>query len=280
MIQDSVLKRCRETAAFIRDRIGDFRPEIAIVLGSGLGRFTQRIKVTATLSYGEIPHFKPTSVVGHSGNLVFGTIVGRSVVCQQGRYHYYEGHPIGDIVFPVRVMRVLGAHSLVITNAAGGINERFGVGDIMLIRDHINLQGVNALIGPNHEELGPRFPDMSHAYDPEYAERLLLVAGEKGIDVRQGIYLSVSGPSYETPAEIRMFRLLGADAVGMSTVNEVIAANHCGLRVLGLSCISNAAAGMTSEKLSHSHVEAEIGKVSDRFEALVAGWIRELANGG
>ena len=269
-------RHARETVSYLQSVAPGFRPDIAVVLGSGLGGFARHIEVIAKVPYEKIPHFKQTGVVGHSGNLIFGKVGGKSVICQQGRYHFYEGHSIQEVVFPVRIMRQLGARSLIVTNAAGGIQTGFRAGDIMLIRDHINFQGVNPLNGPNEDALGARFPDMTYAYNPQYADLLIEVAGRLSIPIRQGVYLAVSGPSYETPAEIKMFRTLGADAVGMSTVPEAIAANHCGLKVLGLSCISNAAAGMTGEKLDHAEVEQVIGAMSERFENLVLNWIEEL----
>ncbi|CAM2069896.1 purine-nucleoside phosphorylase [Sulfidibacter corallicola] len=267
-------RKAEETKAFLMERVPNFNPRIGIVLGSGLGQFARRIEVNATIPYGDIPHFRPTSVAGHPGNLIFGTLAGHQIVCQQGRYHYYEGHSISETIFPIRVMKALGVETLIVSNAAGGINLDFRKGDIMLIRDQINFQGTNPLIGPNAAEFGPRFPDMTHAFDPEYAEAMLAVAKEMGITLKQGVYISVTGPSYETPAEIRMFRAWGADAVGMSTANEVIAANHCGMRVLGLSCISNEAAGITDEKLSHDDVGDVVSRMSERFESLVEAWVK------
>lgn len=267
---------CQEAVDRIRQQIGVQPVEIAIVLGSGLGEFAGRIEHPQVIAYRDIPHFRPCGVEGHSGNLIFGTVGGRQVVCQQGRYHYYEGHQAADIVLPIRVMSKLGAKYLLVTNAAGGINEGFDPGDIMLIRDHINFMGMNPLRGPNESSFGPRFPDMSHAYDPELGELMLHVARDASVFLREGTYLAVSGPSYETPAEIRMFRTLGADAVGMSTVPEVIAANHLGMKVTGLSCISNAAAGMEDQTLSHDDVSDVVGRSSAPFESLVSRWIERL----
>lgn len=272
----SVWDKALETKAFINQQVPDFKPSLAIVLGSGLGQFAKRIDVIKTIPYAEIPHFKPTSVEGHAGNLIFGTLAGRQVICQQGRYHFYEGHAIQDTIFPIRVMRALGVDTLIVTNAAGGINLDYRKGDIMLIRDQINFQGTNPLIGPNPPEFGPRFPDMSHAFDPAYCEKMLATAASLEIELKQGVYISVTGPSYETPAEIRMFRAWGADAVGMSTANEVIAANHCGMRVVGLSCISNEAAGITDEKLSHDDVGDVVNRMSQKLENLVEAWVKAL----
>ncbi|CAM2005399.1 purine-nucleoside phosphorylase [Acanthopleuribacter pedis] len=274
--QSSVWAKALETKAFINEQLPDFKPSIAIVLGSGLGRFARRIDVVKTIPYSEIPHFKATSVEGHAGNLIFGNLAGRQVICQQGRYHFYEGHAIQDTIFPIRVMRTLGVETLVVTNAAGGIHLDYRKGDIMLIEDQINFQGTNPLMGANPPEFGPRFPDMTHAFDPEYRARMLTVADQLAIELKRGVYISVTGPSYETPAEIRMFRGWGADAVGMSTANEVIAANHCGIRVVGLSCISNEAAGITDEKLSHDDVGDVVEQMSERLENLVEAWVKGL----
>lgn len=248
--------------------------DLGIVLGSGLGQFGEKLVDPVEIPYDRIPGFKPCGVEGHAGQLLIGTIEGKTVICQQGRYHFYEGHAMEDVVFPMRVMAKLGVEKVLITNAAGGINTSFQAGDIMLIEDHINYMGTNPLIGPNKKEFGPRFPDMSYAYCPEQRANLLRCAEELNIPVRKGVYLAVSGPSYETPAEIRMFRSLGADVVGMSTVPETIVANHSGMKVLGLSCISNPAAGISSEKLSHDEVKEVIGKMSEKFEELVRKWIK------
>ena len=269
--------RCQETVAYIKQSVTPWEPpEMAIVLGSGLGNFGARIDNPKVIPYEDIPNFHVSTVKGHAGNLIFGTIAGKRVVCQQGRYHYYEGHPISETIFPVRVMRALGAETLLVSNAAGGINQDFRVGDIMVIRDHINFQGTNPLIGPNDARFGKRFPDMTYPYDATYVESIHVRAKELGLSLRDGVYISVTGPSYETPAEIRCFRSLGADAVGMSTVNEVIAGNHCDMRVLGLSCIANAASGMEDVRLTHEDVAAVIDKMSHQFEELVLKWIETL----
>ena len=268
---------CLETVAYLKSVSTPWEaPALGIVLGSGLGHFGKRIENPVTVPYTDIPHFHAATVKGHAGNLIFGTVGGHQVVCQQGRYHYYEGHPISDTVFPIRVMHGLGVKTLLVANAAGGIRESFKVGDIMVIRDHINFQGTNPLIGPNDDHFGPRFPDMSYPYDRNYAEAIHRCAKEMNLELQDGVYISVTGPSYETPAEIRCFRIWGADAVGMSTVNEVIAANHCGMRVLGLSCIANAASGMASQRLAHEDVAAVIDRMSHQFESLVLRWIETL----
>lgn len=272
-----VWERCQETVSYIKERVTPWqKPECAIVLGSGLGKFGARIENPTVIPYEQIPHFHASTVKGHAGNLIFGRVAGKQVVCQQGRYHFYEGHDIAETVFPVRVMRMLGAETLLVSNAAGGINADFRVGDIMIIRDHINFQGTNPLMGENDARIGKRFPDMTYAYDPQHITSLKECAKAQDLSLREGVYISVTGPSYETPAEIHCFRTMGADAVGMSTVNEVIAGNHCGFRVLGLSCIANAAAGMENVRLSHEDVAAVIDTMSHQFENLVIQWIGTL----
>jgi len=274
---NSTWQRCLETVDYLKAVVTPWvEPQLGIVLGSGLGKFGKRIENPTVVAYRDIPHFHPATVKGHAGNLIFGQVGGRQVVCQQGRYHYYEGHPISETIFPIRVMHGLGVKSLLVANAAGGIRESFKVGDIMVIRDHINFQGTNPLMGSNDERFGPRFPDMSYPYDSAFADAVHECANDMGLSLQDGVYISVTGPSYETPAEIRCFRIWGADAVGMSTVNEVIAANHCGMRVLGLSCIANAASGMDSQRLAHEDVAAVIDKMSMQFETLVLRWIEGL----
>lgn len=276
MHTDSITQKCDEAASFLWQLMPDFRPELGIVLGSGLGNFGSRIRVDQAIPYEDIPHFKPSRVAGHAGRLLLGSVAGKKVICQQGRFHYYEGHTPQEVVFPVRTMAHMGAKTLIVTNAAGGINPGFEPGTIMLIRDHINMTGTNPLIGPDEPELGPRFPDMSFAYDPELARLMHRSAQDLSMALREGTYLGLAGPSYETPAEIRMFRNWGADAVGMSTVHEVIAANQRGMRVLGLSCISNLAAGMTDAPLSHDEVKEVTTRMGDQFETLVLKWIENL----
>lgn len=276
MSQSDLQTRLNETVSFLHDRLGQEAPDFAMVLGSGLGGFGEEIEDAVAVPYEAIPHFKGVGVVGHKGRLIAGKVAGKRVLCQQGRYHFYEGHSIQDVVYPIRVMAALGAKKLIVTNAAGGINTGFRVGDIMVIRDHINFQGTNPLMGANHDDLGPRFPDMTYAYHPEFRVKIQAVAADLGQELQDGVYLAVSGPSYETPAEIKAFQVLGADAVGMSTVPEVIAANHMGLQVLGLSCISNAAAADGGEKLDHSHVAEVINAMGSRFQQLVTRFIAEV----
>jgi purine-nucleoside phosphorylase len=230
------------------------KPQLAIILGSGLGSLADEVDVDAVFPYHEIPGFPQTTIAGHAGRLVVGELVGKKVVVMQGRFHYYEGHPMALVVFPVRVMRALGADTLIVTNAAGGLNPDFEAGEVMLITDHINTMGSNALIGPNEDELGPRFPDMTHTYDPDLRILALQIAARHQIPLQQGVYAAVSGPSFETPAERRYLRIIGGDAVGMSTVPDVTAAKHAGMRILGLSAITNKATG-TAEQQPDSHEE-------------------------
>jgi len=245
-------------------------PEIGVVLGSGLGDFAESVKKKTVIPYESIPHFKKSKVVGHAGRLVLGKVSGKSIAVMQGRYHFYEGHEMPEVVFPVRVMCRLGIRKLLLTNAAGGINAKLLVpGDLMIIRDHINLMGINPLRGENDDRLGPRFPDMSHVYEPGLIEIIASGMNEVGLKVKKGVYVGLSGPSYETPAEIKMLSTLGADAVGMSTVPEAIAARHMGVDVAGISCISNFAAGISNTPLSHKEVTETADRVKDRFIKLL-----------
>lgn len=248
-----MLEQINAAVAEIHKRT-DLTPKVGIVLGSGLGGFAEKIESPCTFSYKDLPGFVPSTAPGHAGKLLLGKINSVPVVCMQGRLHYYEGHRMKDIVFPIRVMKALGIQTLILTNAAGGINKDYHPGDLMLLTDHINMLGTNPLIGQNEETIGPRFPDMTHVYTKALQELALKAAEECGISLQQGVYLATTGPSYETPAEIRMFRVLGADAVGMSTVPEAIAASHCGLQVLGLSLITNMGAGMLDQPLSSEEV--------------------------
>ena len=255
-------------------------PVVGLVLGSGLGAYADTFERRTVVPFDQLPHFPRSTVTGHSGNLVLGRAEGVAVAALQGRVHFYEGYSISQVVYPVRVLGRLGVRRLVVTNAAGGIDPAFRPGDLMLVTDHLNLMGTNPLIGPNLDELGVRFPDMSEAYDPRMREVALGVAGRLGIALRQGVYAGLTGPSYETPAEIRMLRGLGASAVGMSTVPEVIAANHMGIRVLGISCITNMAAGILPQKLTHQEVMDTTGRVRETFIALLGGILPSLAASG
>lgn len=249
--------------------VTDFTPEIGIVLGSGLGDFARLVDRKAEVSYDSLPGFPVSTVAGHAGKLIFGYVRSVPVVVMQGRVHYYEGYSMEQVVAPIRLMGLLGAKKLLLTNAAGGVNTSFTPGDLMLITDHISAFVPSPLRGENPQELGPRFPDMSRVYDKEMG-RAVLTAGEKlGESLQQGVYLQWQGPNYETPAEIRMFRTLGADAVGMSTVCEAIAARHMGLRVCAVSCITNMACGILPQPLSHEEVQQTANRVKDKFQALV-----------
>ena len=249
--------------------VTNFTPEIGIVLGSGLGDFARLVDRKAEVSYASLPGFPVSTVAGHAGKLIFGYVRAVPVVVMQGRVHYYEGYSMNEVVAPIRLMGLLGARKLLLTNAAGGVNTSFTPGDLMLITDHISAFVPSPLRGENPQELGPRFPDMSRVYDEEMG-RAVLEAGEKlGESLQQGVYLQWQGPNYETPAEIRMFRTLGADAVGMSTVCEAIAARHMGLRVCAISCITNMACGILPQPLSHEEVQQTANRVKDKFQALV-----------
>ncbi len=235
---DNLKDKLTHTVEFIKSRL-KFKVEVAIILGTGLGALTGEIKQSRKLAYSDIPHFPVSTVHGHKGELVLGEIGGKNVAVMQGRFHYYEGYTMNEVTYPVRVMAALGASTLIVSNAAGGMNAKFLAGDLMLITDHINLMGVNPLIGPNDESLGPRFPDMCCVYDKSLVELAERIALEENVRVHKGVYVAVSGPNLETPAEYRFLRLIGADCVGMSTVPEVIVAVHSGLRVLGVSCITD-----------------------------------------
>jgi purine-nucleoside phosphorylase len=252
-------------------------PTVGLILGSGLGSFADKLEGAVKLPYREIRGFPVARIVGHAGNLVYGTAGGAEVLALQGRAHYYEGHPIRDVIFPARVLIRAGCKTLVITNAAGGIDPKLTPGEIVILRDHLNLMCVSPLLGDNDDELGPRFPDMSEVYDARLRALAALAGDELGLTLRSGVYAALSGPSYETPAEVRMLRTLGADLVGMSTVPEAIAARHMGARVLGLSCVTNLAAGVSPNALSHEEVTETAARVRGQFEALLAGILGRLS---
>lgn len=264
-----------KTAEYIKS-IKSSNPQVGIVLGSGLGAFIDQVENLTVIPYDEIPNFHKTTVEGHEGRLILGKIKGVEVVILQGRFHAYEGLPMEEVVFPVRVLSTLGIESLILTNAAGGINLNFKAGELVNIVDHINLMGRNPLIGPNINELGPRFPDMTHAYCPKLREILKAAASETGVKLEQGVYAGVLGPTYETPAEIRMLRTIGADMVGMSTVPESIAANHMGIKVCGVSCVTNMAAGIENVELKHEDIKEQALKVMDSFSTLLATAIGKM----
>lgn len=267
-------EQVQQAANYIRERT-DLRPRTAIILGSGLGELAEHIMDAEIIPYREIPGFPASHVAGHAARLVFGRIGERELVAMQGRFHYYEGFSMRELCLPIYVLRELGVRDLVVTNACGGVNTAFAPGDLMLITDHINLCGRNPLIGPNDERFGPRFPDMSEAYDPALGTFARETAKSLEIPLQEGVYAFYSGPSFETAAEIRAFKALGADAVGMSTVPEVITARYLGLRVLGLSCITNMATGITSKKHSHLEVLATAAASAENFCALAEAVLRD-----
>lgn len=257
-----------EVVTFIKS-FSSLAPEVGVVLGSGLGEFAEILEEKTVIPYGEIPHFKKVKVKGHAGRLVLGKIKGKPVAVMQGRYHYYEGHNISEVVFPIRSLCGLGIKKLLLTNAAGGINPILVPGDLMIIRDHINMMGINPLRGENDERLGPRFPDMSGIYEKNLSTIIATAMQNLGLEVKTGVYAALSGPSYETPAEINMLSVLGADAVGMSTVPEAITARHMGTAVAGISCICNLAAGISDKKLDHKEVTETANRVKDLFIKLL-----------
>ncbi|MGT2932822.1 purine-nucleoside phosphorylase [Streptococcus catagoni] len=268
----SLLTRINETKAFLQAK-GISNPEFGLILGSGLGELAEEVENAIIIDYADIPNWGKSTVVGHAGKLVYGELSGRKVLALQGRFHFYEGNALEVVTFPVRVMKALGCQGLVVTNAAGGIG--YGPGTLMAITDHINMTGNNPLIGENLEEFGPRFPDMSDAYTTSYRQIANKVAQELGIKLEGGVYIGVTGPTYETPAEIRAFKTLGADAVGMSTVPEVIVAAHSGMKVLGISAITNFAAGFQSE-LNHEEVVEVTQHIKENFKGLIKAILVEL----
>lgn len=270
-----VEQRLERTLSDVRKKT-DFKPLVALVLGSGLGGFADCLKVEKEIPYSEIEGFPVSTVKGHAGKFIFGYLGQVPVVCMKGRVHYYEGYSMEDVVLPTRLMSLLGAKILFLTNAAGGINEGFQAGDLMMIRDHVSLFVPNPLIGPNPDCLGTRFPDMSQVYDSALSEMIRDVAKENGIPLQEGVYVQLTGPSYESPAEIRALRTLGADAVGMSTVVEAITANHLGMRICGISCISNLAAGMSGKALNHAEVQETADAAAERFTKLVRESIQKM----
>ncbi|QYK68009.1 MULTISPECIES: purine-nucleoside phosphorylase [Paenibacillus] len=265
----------QEAADYIRAKSG-IRPEIGLILGSGLGILADLIQDGISIPYQDIPHFPVSTVEGHEGELLLGTIEGRAVVMMKGRFHMYEGYGPQLTAFPVRVMKQLGIQSLLVTNAAGGVNTSYEAGDLMVISDHLNLTGQNPLIGPNDAGMGVRFPDMSEAYSRRLREIAKQTANQQGFSLQEGVYAGLLGPNYETPAEIVMLRTLGADAVGMSTVSEVIVARHAGIEVLGFSCITNMAAGILDQPLSHGEVMETAEKVREQFLKLVLAIIPQM----
>lgn len=272
---ETLYERAEHAARFIRSRISE-EVRVALVLGSGLGAFADELEDAHSLAYSEIPGFARSTVEGHAGRLVVGRVGSVAVAAMQGRFHFYEGYTLEEVTFPVRTLGLLGVKTLVLTNAAGGLNNSFAQGSLIVISDHLNLMGTNPLLGTNEPRFGPRFPDMTEVYDHEYQDIAICEAREMGLELRRGIYAGLTGPSYETPAEIRMMRLLGADAVGMSTVPEAIVARHMGLRVLGLSCITNMAAGVLDKPINHEEVIETGERVRETFAELLRRVIPKL----
>ncbi len=260
---------------YIKSKI-DGEYKIGIILGSRVGTLGEKIESPQYVNYADIPEFPVSTAPGHIGRFIFGTLNGKKVMCMQGRIHLYEGYPVESVVMPIRVMKMMGVEKLIVTNAAGGINENFDVGDIMVISDHINFTGKNCLIGKNDDRFGCRFPDMSFGYSPELSKVAFDCAKKLGMKLQRGVYIGCTGPSYETPAEIRAFRVMGADTVGMSTVQEVIAANHCGIEVLGFSLVSNKAAGLSGERLTEKEVLTIGKKKSEEMQTLITAIVGEF----
>ncbi|MDN4527317.1 purine-nucleoside phosphorylase [Fictibacillus fluitans] len=265
----TLLSNMNEAATLIQSKIKGMQPEIGLILGSGLGELADEIENAVQIDYSEIPHFPVSTVEGHAGKLVIGTLNGKTVLAMQGRFHFYEGYSMQEVTFPVRVMKGLGVKLLVVTNACGGMNPEFSAGDLMIINDHLNMTGANPLIGPNESELGPRFPDMSTAYTPELVQFTKETASSLGINVQEGVYAGITGPTYMTKAELRMLRTVGGDAIGMSTVPEVIVASHMGLKVIGISCITDMAIADELEPLTHEQVVAVANRTKPKFINLV-----------
>ena len=279
MVENVILDKISKCVNSIRKRTS-FVPDVALILGSGLGDYASNIKIECEISYSEIEGMPTSTVQGHDGRFIFGTVGDTKVVCMKGRVHFYEGYSISDVVMPTRIMAKLGAKILFLTNAAGGVNYNFKAGDLMLITDHISCFAPNPLIGPNIDEFGVRFPDMSHVYDVHLQDILRKVAVENKIPLKEGVYCQLTGPSYETPAEIRMLRTLGTDSVGMSTVVEAIAANHMGMKICGVSCICNLAAGMSAQPLSHKEVQEAADMAAPRFTKLVTEFLKAIDKEG
>ena len=275
MADRNLIEKINEAKAYIQKFV-EYTPEIGLILGSGLGVLGEEVEDKVIINYSDIPNFPISTVEGHKSRFIFGTLNGKKVAVMQGRFHFYEGYKMQEVVFPVWVMKSLGISKLIVTNAAGGVNTSFVPGDFMLIKDHINFAGTNPLMGPNIEEFGPRFPDMSNAYNRDLVAIAKTCAKENGIEVQEGSYMMYTGPNYETPAEIRMSRILGGDAVGMSTVPEVMTANHCGIKVLGISCITNMAAGILDQPLNHQEVMDTAEKVKTKFIKLVKAVVKQI----
>ncbi len=272
-MKNAIYEKLESCVKAVREKT-DFVPDVALVLGSGLGNYADNIKIETEISYSDIPGLPVSTVPGHAGKFIFGYVDNVKVVCMKGRVHFYEGYDVTDAVLPARLMKMLGAKILFLTNAAGGLGEGFKAGDLMLINDHVSIFAPNPLIGPNVDELGPRFADMSEVYDKDLQEVIRNVAKAEGIDLKEGVYCQLTGPSFESPAEIRLLGKLGVSAVGMSTVIEAIAANHMGMRICGVSCISNLAAGISDQPLCHEEVQEAADKAAPLFTKLVTESIK------
>jgi purine-nucleoside phosphorylase len=271
-------QKIQAAADYIRSKVKKI-PRTALILGSGLGVLAEEVQDSVSIPYADIPHFPVSTAPGHAGVFTAGTLEGQEVIVMGGRFHFYEGYDMETIAFPIRVMKTIGVETLILTNAAGGVNEQYKPGDLMIITDHLNMVGQNPLRGPNDEQLGLRFPDLSTLYNPELSSILESTARENGIEYRKGVYAWTSGPSFETPAEIRMLRTMGADAVGMSTVPEAITAHHCGICVAGVSCISNMAAGVLDQPITQEEVFEVAALVRDRFSTLIRQTLSKMAVG-
>lgn len=271
----NLYKKIKESSEYILEKT-KFQPEIGLILGSGLGAIANQIENKEIYPYSEIPNFPVSTVEGHAGQLVIGTLEGKKVVAMQGRFHFYEGYHMQEVTFPVRVMKLLGIKQLIVTNAAGAVNTSYVPGDLMLISDHLNLSGDNPLIGKNLSEFGTRFPDMSNAYDKNLRSKVKKIAQSLDIQLQEGVYACMSGPTYETPAEVKMVRILGGDAVGMSTAPEVIIANHSEIKVIGISCMTNMAAGILDQPLDHNEVMETSEKARAKFITLMKNIIKDI----
>lgn len=270
-----MVEKLQETIRFIKNQCS-LNPSVGIILGSGLGAFASEIRIEKEIAYSDIPHFKTPKVDGHRGKMIFGWVDKTPVVCLQGRIHYYEGYSMNEVVYPMRTLAKMGVKTVFITNAAGGLDSKMNPGDFMIIEDHINLMGTNPLLGPNQEDWGPRFPDISEAYSIKLRERLEGILKKNQVTYHKGVYCGMSGPTYETPAEVRFLKVIGGSSVGMSTVPEVIVANHMGVKVCAISCITNKAAGLSSQKLSHEEVTATGRRVEKQFSGFVREFIASL----
>lgn len=270
-----VIEKLQETTAYIRNQC-DIKPKLGVVLGSGLGAFVKKVNVACSIPYVDLPHFESTTVEGHKGRLILGHVDKTPIAILQGRVHYYEGYSMDSVVYPVRTIAMLGSEVVMLTNSAGGLDPKMSPGDFMVIEDHINMMGINPLMGPNIKNLGPRFPDMTEAYDKKLTQKMRETLDQMKVNHWSGIYCGVSGPTYETPAEVRFLQMMGGKAVGMSTVPESIAANHLGLRVCAVSCITNLAAGLSQHRLTHAEVTERATSVEEKFSTFLKNFLTSI----